>query len=146
MSVPGEKKTGQTLFDPIRSKAVADTPEERVRQAVLGWLLGEIGVPARLIAVEAGLSLFETGNRHRVDIAVMQPGGGGLAPWLLVECKAPDCPIDGKTADQIARYLRVLPASLVMATNGVSMHLRALEGGQYRTLKALPPYPSAAGR
>lgn len=134
------------LFDPIRRKAVADTPEERVRQAVLGWLVGDLGVPARLIAVEAGLSIFEPGNRHRVDIAVMQPGGGGLAPWLLVECKAPDCPVDGKTADQLARYLRVLPARLVMATNGVSMHLRALEAGKYRVLEALPPYPIRPNR
>ncbi len=40
------------IFDPIRRKSVADTPEERVRQALLSQMIGPLGFPKGLLAVE----------------------------------------------------------------------------------------------
>jgi hypothetical protein len=78
-----------TVFDPVRKRHVAATPEEGVRQAVLRYLLDVLRVPANLIGVEFSLASLEPGNLRRADIVVWRPGAGQLTPWLLVECKAP---------------------------------------------------------
>ena len=45
------------LYDPLRRKEVAATPEEQVRQWFIGVLRDSCGVPAHLMMSEAGLKL-----------------------------------------------------------------------------------------
>lgn len=66
-------------WDPIRRKVVADTPEERVRQAFVSFLVEQAGCPAHAIQIEFGI------ERGRFDVAVSAPDG---SLWLLAECKA----------------------------------------------------------
>jgi hypothetical protein len=87
------------LFDPIRKKAVADTPEERVRQGLLIQMLGPLGFPKGLIAVEQVLA-----HGRRADIVVYRSDG---SPLLLVECK-----VDGKDAEVAFRQALGYNASL----------------------------------
>ena len=86
--------THGTLYDPIRGKDVPDTPEERVRQATVQFLLNEIKVPAHLITVEFGLCAIDPKTDDRVDIIVsnFREGAALDKPWLLVECKAQPLP------------------------------------------------------
>ena len=78
----------------VRRTVVADSPEERVRQELLSFLAGPGGYPPGLLAVEVSLaSLVGLVQgplpRRRLDIVCFHPlSQGGLAPLLLVECKA----------------------------------------------------------
>ncbi len=54
------------IYDPLRRKWVARTPEEEVRQRVIAWLRDEAGIPEGLMESEYG---FTYNRRHyRADI------------------------------------------------------------------------------
>ena len=134
-----------SVFDPIRKRHVAATPEEAVRQAVIRYLMDTLRVPANLIAVEYSLSTLEPGNLRRVDVVVWRPGEGQLQPWLLVECKEPRVGIDDAVAFQAAGYLKRVPCKYVMLTNGAQTRCLERDGDGYRLLPGLPFFqpPSA---
>ena len=87
------------LFDIVRKKWVAFTPEEWVRQHVLHWLITDKKYPAGHIAVEKQIDLH--GTVKRCDILCYTTD---LRPVVLVECKAPDVTLTQAAFDQIARY------------------------------------------
>jgi hypothetical protein len=132
-----------TVFDPVRKKHVAATPEEAVRQAVLRYLMDSVEVPLNLIGVEYSLSALEPGNLRRVDIVVWKPGAGQLAPWLLVECKEPRVRIDDEVAWQAAAYLAKIPCRFVMLSNGSDTRYLERYGTGYRLIAGLPFYSAA---
>lgn len=107
------------MQDPVRRKQVPETPEERVRQAMLYHFIEEMGVPSSLIAVEKGIRIG--GSLLRPDIIVHDRTG---AAWMVVECKAPEVNIDQSTLNQAANYNRVLHAPFLLVTNGLN-HLCA---------------------
>ena len=132
------------LFDPIRKKWVAFTPEEHVRQAVLAFLTSELLVPPLLIGVEFSLSHIEPGNRRQVDILAWKPGKPAdkepIIPWLLVECKAPSVKITKTITYQVTRYLAVTPCEYLMLTNGKQTLYFKLVNGKYEGVNTLPYY------
>jgi hypothetical protein len=73
-----------TIFDPLRKKMVALTPEEWVRQNFIRHLIVSLKYPEGLIAVEKNLVINHM--KKRCDILVYNKHGH---PVLLVECKAP---------------------------------------------------------
>lgn len=100
------------IYDCIRKKFVALTPEELVRQSVLHFLIFEQKIPSSLIKVESKLKLFNT--EKRFDILVFRE----LKPWLLVECKSFRNEIYNKDIEQALRYNLSLKGPFVMLTNG----------------------------
>ncbi|MDQ3000905.1 MAG: type I restriction enzyme HsdR N-terminal domain-containing protein [Fibrobacterota bacterium] len=133
-----EPEPGSTVYDPVRKRHVAATPEEAVRQSVLRYLMDVLHVPANLIGVEFSLAGLEPGNLRRADIVVWKPGEGQLAPWLLVECKEPRVKITDATAFQAADYLKRIPCRFVMLSNGAdTRYLERAEDG-YRLVAGLP--------
>ena len=110
----------ETLYDPIRKKDVPDTPEERVRQATVQFLLNEVKVPAHLITVEFGLSSVDPKTDDRVDIVVhdFRNGNDQAKPWLLVECKAPGEYTWEALQVQLNKYLQILTPRFVMLSLG----------------------------
>ena len=104
----------QEIFDPCRKKYVALTPEEWVRQNFLQYLLRDLGYPAGRTAVEMSLQVGKM--KKRADIVVFDPFG---APYLVVECKAPQVEITQGVFDQIARYNLSLGVSFLVVTNGL---------------------------
>ena len=112
--------THGTMYDPIRGKDVPDTPEERVRQATIQFLLSEVKVPAHLITVEFGLCAIDPKTDDRVDIIVSNFREGATLdkPWLLVECKAPGEYTWEALQVQLNRYLKVLTPQYVMLALG----------------------------
>ena len=123
------------LFDPLRRKWVARTPEEEVRQAVIAWLRDVQGFPAGLMESEYGF-LYNR-RRYRADILVFDRR---LQPFLLVECKAPDVRLDAKVVEQVVRYTRVLAVRYVLVTNGTDTRLlqRRADGSGYDCLEKMP--------
>src|SRR5437762_6309874 len=86
------------IFDIIRRKYVALTPEEWVRQHIIHYLVNEKNVPKSLMAVEKILKVNQL--KRRTDVLVYR----GVQPLLLTECKSPDIKITQKVFDQAARY------------------------------------------
>lgn len=127
------------IFDDIRKKFIALTPEEWVRQHVVRYLTEDRKFPRSLVNVEKLLLL--NGLPKRYDIVVFRPNGSII---LLVECKAPHVPISQATFDQIARYNMTLKADYLMVTNGLSHYYCNMdfENGRYRFLPEIPSYPT----
>jgi hypothetical protein len=129
------------FFDPVRRKNLKALPEEKVRQALVRWLASEVGVPASLTGVEYPLSSLVPGSRKRADVVAWRPGGTGLAPWLLAECKAPSVRLGESVADQVRGYAAAIRAEHALITNGAETRCFRLEGGRYVEAAGLPAFP-----
>ena len=105
---------GVRVFDPIRRRWVALTPEEWVRQHFINYLVHDRGCPASLITVERALVLNEL--TKRADIVVHARDG---RPVAVVECKAPGVKVDQAVFEQAARYNLVFQVHYLIVTNGV---------------------------
>lgn len=127
--------TRDTLFDPLRKKDVARTPEEEVRQKVIAWLRDVQGFSPSLMESEYGFIYNRL--RYRADILVFDRK---LQPYMLVECKAPGIRLDAAVVEQVVRYTRVLAVRYVMVTNGSETHLleRRSDGSGYDYLPSMP--------
>ena len=136
--------THGTLYDPIRGKDVPDTPEERVRQATIQFLLNEVKVPAHLITVEFGLCAIDPKTDDRVDIIVSNFREGATLdkPWLLVECKAPGEYTWEALQVQLNRYLKVLTPKFVMLALGDAVRYfeRDDATGRFKKIEKLPDF------
>ncbi len=135
-----------TVFDPVRKRHVAATPEEAIRQAVLRYLMDVLKVPNNLIGVEFSLASLEPGNLRRADIVVWRPGSGQLSPWLLVECKEPRVRIDDAVAFQAGDYLKRIPCRFVMLSNGADTRYLEKDADGYHLISGLPFYGPDAVR
>lgn len=112
------------IFDPLRKKNVARTPEEEVRQQVIAWLHGACGVSFSRMESEYGF--VYNSRRYRADVLVFDRA---LQPLLLVECKAPDVPLDTAVVEQVLRYTRVLQVRYILVTNGKTTHILQRRAG-----------------
>lgn len=102
------------VFDPLRSKYVALTPEEYVRQHFTSWMTDCLGYPPSLMKNEVSLSLNNT--RRRCDTVVFHNDG---SPLMIVEYKAPTVAITQNVFDQIARYNMALRSRYLVVSNGM---------------------------
>ena len=103
------------VFDPIRRKYVALTPEEYVRQHFTSWITGNLGYPASLVSNEVSIKLNNT--RRRCDTVVYRSDG---SPLMIVEYKAPTVVVSQAVFDQIARYNMVLKSRFLVVSNGLN--------------------------
>ena len=101
------------IFDPVRNKYVALTPEEHVRQHFIHYLITEKKIPCSLLAVEA--SLKYNSLVKRCDIVVYGTSG---KPLLIIECKAPSVEVGGEVFQQVAMYNFSLKVRYLVVTNG----------------------------
>ena len=125
------------IFDAIRKKYVALTPEEWVRQNFLQYLIQDKKFPASLIAVEAGLKYNQL--KKRMDVLVYDKQG---TPHLMVECKAPEVKITQDTFDQIARYNMAFKVKYLVVTNGIDHFCCQMDYAQnsFQYLEQIPAF------
>lgn len=130
----GERKQ---IFDEIRKKYVALTPEEWVRQNFIRYLIYEKQFPASLIAIEMALKYNRM--KKRGDVVIYNKSG---EPVVIVECKAPDVKITQDAFDQIARYNMALKVKYLIVTNGLIHYccLMDYEKKSYAFLEEIPLY------
>ena len=133
-------------YDPLRRKNLKALPEEKVRQALLRWLKEQLRVPESLTAVEYPLSALDRSTRKRADVVAWRPGGAGLRPWLLAECKAPSVRLTEAVADQARGYAAAVRAEHVLLTNGAETRCYRLEGDRYVEIAGLPIFPANEAR
>ena len=91
------------IFDPLRKKYIALTPEEWVRQHFVHLLTDYKGYPKGLLANEVQLNL--NGTKKRCDTVLFNKD---LSARMIVEYKAPHVEITQAVFDQITRYNMVL--------------------------------------
>ena len=125
------------VFDRLRGKFVAFTPEEWVRQHFVHWLLDVKHYPASLTANEVGLRL--NGTLRRCDTVVF--GRDGL-PAVVVEYKAPEVAITQRVFDQIARYNLVMRAGYLVVSNGLDHYCCRYDHatGRYAFVREVPAW------
>lgn len=110
-----EKEGKLEVFDPIRRKWLLMTPEERVRQQFILYLLNVKMVPASHISVEHAITV--NGLTKRYDIVVYNID---KKPQIVIECKAPEVEITQKVVEQAGRYNKTLHAPVLGVTNGTT--------------------------
>ena len=105
----------EEIWDGIRKKWLALTPEEWVRQQMIGYLTRYKGVQPLLVRQEQCLTLH--GTSRRADIVVYDVSA---QPQMVVECKAPQVKITRQVLEQAVRYNITLQVPHILITNGLS--------------------------
>lgn len=125
----------QTIWDPLRKKDVALTPEERVRQWCIQVLARQYKVPMHMMMSEASLKLG--GKSYRADIIAYDRS---LQPALVVECKRPEVEITAEVLDQAICYNMVLDVKFILITNGMRTYILKKENERFVQVQTLPEY------
>ena len=123
------------VYDTLRRRWLAVTPEEWVRQHFVRFLIDHRGYPESRIANEFTISLNST--RKRCDSVIF---ADDLSPVAIVEYKAPEIKLTQKVFDQIARYNIVLSVPLLIVSNGISHYACRISEAGCRFLSDIPSY------
>lgn len=129
---------GKTMiFDAIRRKFVALTPEEWVRQHFIEYLKTEKNYPASLMAVEKQITINQM--QRRFDLLVYSRTH---QPCLIAEFKAPDVKITQEVFDQVVRYNMVLKVAGIIVSNGLQHFACKIDyaGNRFSYLREIPGY------
>jgi len=133
---PGSAKK-EFIFDEIRKRWMALTPEEWVRQNFLQYLIQVKKYPASLIAIEKEIKLGDL--KKRFDIVVYD---NNTRPWMIVECKEMNVHLDKKVLDQVLRYNITMQVPYLVITNGSYCMAISVKDKNMTSLESLPAYNS----
>ena len=125
------------IWDDIRKKMVALTPEEWVRQHIVSMLIHELGYSKSLLKVESGLNYWK--KKKRSDITAYDKKAH---PYLLIECKSWDQKINKTTLNQIATYNKSIRAPFIAVSNGMQHFCWQKKESQYDSLNTFPASPT----
>lgn len=137
MTVRKDKKGNLQVWDSIRSKYVALTPEENVRQHFTSFLINSFGYPRSLMQNEVSIEL--NGLKRRCDTVVYSKQ---LEPLLIIEYKAPSVQITEQVFNQIARYNFALRVQYLIVSNGLEHYCAKMDSNssQWHFIDHLPDY------
>ena len=128
-----EEKGKEFIFDEFRKRWILLTPEEWVRQNFLQYLTQIKKYPASLIAIEKEIKLGEL--KKRFDVVVYDRNS---KPWMIIECKEMNVPLDKSVLDQVLRYNITLNVPYLVVTNGSYCMALNLEENKFSTIDFLP--------
>lgn len=130
-------KTQPQIFDILRKKYIALTPEEWVRQHFVHFLVEHKGYPAALMANEIQLKVGE--KTLRADSVLYSRD---LKPRMIIEYKAPHIPITQKVFDQISIYNMLLHVDYLVVSNGLQHYICKMDYNdkKYLFLEDIPDY------
>jgi hypothetical protein len=133
-SINTNEQVKDQIFDPLRKKWVALTPEEWVRQNILQYLVQVCNYPSTLIAIEKTIQLGEL--KKRFDILIYKQD----KPWMIIECKEANTSISDKTISQLYQYQQVLAADFLFASNGHETVGAEIITGKLHPMQNFPAY------
>lgn len=127
----------QQIFDFLRRKYVALTPEEWVRQHFVHFLTEKKGFPKGLLANEVELKVGE--KKLRCDTLLYNRK---LQPQMIIEYKAPEIAITQRVFDQISVYNYLLHVDYLIVSNGRQHFCCRMnyEKKEYSFLRNIPDY------
>lgn len=130
-------KAQPQIFDILRKKYIALTPEEWVRQHFVHFLIEHKGYPAALMANEIQLKVGE--KTLRADSVLYSRD---LKPRMIIEYKAPHIPITQKVFDQISIYNMLLHVDYLVVSNGLQHYICKMDYNdkKYLFLEDIPDY------
>jgi hypothetical protein len=123
------------VFDIVRRQWVRLTPEEWVRQHFIHYLINVKQYPSSLMVVEKELHIGELSRRF--DLLVYDKGH---QPWMLVECKSMDEPLQESVWQQAMNYSLSIPAGYIIILNGVECRGWRKEGRGLTEIEELPEW------
>lgn len=125
------------IFDLLRRKYVALTPEEWVRQHFVHYLIDIKGYPSALLANEVKIQFGE--KTLRADSVLYSRS---LTPKMAIEYKAPHINITEKVFHQIAIYNMQLHVDYLVVSNGIQHFCCRMdyENQNYLFLEDIPDY------
>ena len=125
------------IFDVLRRKYIALTPEEWVRQHFIHYLIEHKSYPATLLANEVPLQVGE--KKVRADSVLYD---NQLRPRMIIEYKAPTIPLTQKVFEQISVYNLLLHVDYLIVSNGMTTYICKMdyEKQTYKFLEAIPNY------
>ncbi|MBP6197417.1 MAG: type I restriction enzyme HsdR N-terminal domain-containing protein [Fermentimonas sp.] len=134
-----KNSNGLEIFDPLRRKYIALTPEEWVRQHFVNYLINYKNYPASLMANEAGIKLNSL--TRRCDTVVYN---NQLEPLMIIEYKESKVQITQNVFDQVVRYNTVLKVPYIVVSNGISHYCCRMnyEDQSFEYLTDIPEYQS----
>ena len=126
------------IFDILRRKYVALTPEEWVRQHFVHYLIEHKDYPQGLLANEVKLQVGD--KVLRCDTLLYNKE---MKPQMIIEYKAPTVPLSQKVFDQITAYNILLHVDYLIVSNGMQHICCQIdhENQQYSFLPDIPSYP-----
>ena len=127
----------RVIFDIVRRRYVALTPEEWVRQHFVHFLIAHKGYPQALLANEVSIRLNNTVKR--CDTVLYRRD---LTARLVVEYKAPHVEVTQEVFDQITRYNMALRVDYLIVSNGLSHYCCRIDyvRNAYHFLPDVPCY------
>lgn len=130
-------KARPQIFDILRKKYIALTPEEWVRQHFVHFLVEHKGYPVALMANEIQLKVGE--KTLRADSVLYSRD---LKPRMIIEYKAPHIPITQKVFDQISIYNMLLHVDYLVVSNGLQHYICKMDYNdkKYLFLEDIPDY------
>jgi hypothetical protein len=111
------------------------TEEEWVRQNFTQYLLQIKKYPSSYIAVERKMKLGEVNKRF--DILVFNKAA---KPWMMIECKAMNKPLDKTVLWQALHYNIAIPVKYLVITNGQQCHAYKKAELDFEEMNVLPSY------
>lgn len=125
------------IFDILRRKYVALTPEEWVRQHFIHFLTEHKGYPAPYLANEVELKVGE--KKMRCDTVLYD---STLRPRMIIEYKAPSVRLSQKVFDQISTYNFLLRVDYLIVSNGLQHYCCRMnhDTKTYEFAREIPAY------
>jgi hypothetical protein len=125
------------IFDILRRRYIALTPEEWVRQSFIHYLINHLGYPSTLLANEVSLKVGQ--KQLRADSVLYNQS---LQPRMIIEYKAPNIEITQKVFDQISAYNLLLHADYLVVSNGIDHYCCKMDydGKKYLLIDHIPRY------
>lgn len=132
-----ERNGKKVIFDILRRKYVALTPEEWVRQHFVHFIIERKGYPQTLIANEVELKI---GNKSlRCDSVLYDRN---MQPRMIIEYKSPSIELQQKVFNQISIYNLLLKVDYLIVSNGMQHYCCKMdyENQKYVFLEEIPNY------
>lgn len=125
------------IFDFLRKRYVALTPEEWVRQHFTHWLVDHKGYPKGLLGNEIALKYGE--KTLRCDSILYNKEAN---PQMIIEYKAPTVSVTQRVFNQISAYNLLLHVDYLVVSNGVQHYCCKMdyEHQTYQFLQEIPDY------
>ncbi|MBQ0084608.1 MAG: type I restriction enzyme HsdR N-terminal domain-containing protein [Prevotella sp.] len=123
------------VFDILRRKYVALTPEEGVRQHFIHYLIEQKGYPQHLLANEVKL---QVGNKTlRCDTVLYSTE---LKPMMIIEYKAPHIELTQQVFNQLLAYNSILNVKYLTMTNGTHTVCCRKDEDEFHFITDIPDY------
>lgn len=137
-----KKNNIEHLLCLIRKKLIVNSNEEKVRQAIISFLINDLGIDPAMIDVEVNISVFKNHCKDRADVIVYTKRKNKDVPLLLIECKAENIVLNNNVWEQAERYNQYIKAPFIFLTNGIDYEFYSYnkKKKEYNLLEEIPNY------